>query len=516
MKKFLEVYDNFVKGAISGWDRIRFRGTLRWLSNTIGINTYLNTRSILLKDFGTWSESITREVRYACEQQSKLLDIPIQYLPSSSVDKEALARKIMEERKIETGPICMFSVVEPCIAPVLRRDKESKTLELEIVRRKCSWIYQYWNDEELGFGHTRLQTWVPLGVTVCINGRHRLERQLISEGIDYEKSGNCFTHISDLARAAELIDLQQQTQWSGLLNDLVLRNCPQINNIFGNDMFEYYWSVEESEWATDLMFNSHEDLDIFFPKLARHGLTTADSLAVMRFLGRTQKGRRPNEVRSDYRHRHEGVCVKHRVNNNSVKVYNKSGSVLRVETTINNTREFKVYRNPNDDATRPPSWQRMRKGVSDFHRRSEISQACNERYLDHLAAADVIDETLQELVSDSCKRTRRKGKPHRALNLWNDEDYNTLQFLARGENCINGFTNRQLRESLWKEPKNLDEQKKLSGRATRRIRLFRAHGLIRKVPNANRYHLTEKGRKITSAILAASNVNTQQLMELTA
>lgn len=516
MKNFLEVYGKFVKGAISGWDRIRFRGTLRQLSNVSGVNTYLNSNSILLKDFYTWSSEITKNIRFACEEQAKTLDIPMYYLRSSATDKEELARKIMTERKIETGPICMFSVVEPCIAPKVSGNKATKKVELKIAHSKCIWIYQYWNDEKLGFGHTRLQTWLPLNVTICINGRHWLERQLISEGICYEKNGNCFTHIADLNRAAELVGIQQQTQWAELLNELLLRNCPSINTVLGNSGVCRYWSADETEWATDVLFNKEQDLDALFPKLAHHGLITADSLAVMRFLGRTQKGQRPNEVRSDYRKRYEGVCVKHRVNNNSVKMYNKAGSVLRVETTINNTRGIKVYRRPNDDPTRPLSWQKMRKGVSDLHRRAEVSQACNERYLSHLAAADVIDETLHELVSDSCKRTRKKENTHRALNLWNDEDYKTLQFLARGENCVNGFTNRQLREALWKEPKNSEEQKKLSGRATRRIRLFRAHGLIRKVPNANRYQLTEKGRKITTAILAASNVNTQRLVALTA
>lgn len=36
--------------------------------------------------------------------------------------------------------------------------------------------------------------------------------------------------------------------------------------------------------------------------------------------------------------------VKHRVDENSLKMYNKQGRVLRVETTINNPRRPYVYR----------------------------------------------------------------------------------------------------------------------------------------------------------------------------
>lgn len=515
MKNFMRMYAKNIRGAISGWDRLRFRGTIRWLANTAGINSYLSTRGILLKDFGKWAESITAQVRSQCAQQARDLDVPMIYLPSSSSDKEARARKIMEERKIETGPICMFSVVEPCSSPLLKGNKATKKLELRMAPRKCVWIYQYWNDEQLGFGHTRLQTWLPLSTTICLNGRHWLERQLLREQIVYVKDGNCFTHIEDYEKAAELIEQQHETEWSRLLEELVARNCPGFNTILGDYPLEYYWSADDSEWATDIVFRSTCELDNLFPKMARYGLLTANRPAVMRFLGRSLKGCRPNEVHSDHRTRYEGLRLKHWVNSNSVKMYNKAGNVLRTETTINQTREFKVYRHPDDDKERPASWQKMRKGVSDLHRRAEVSQASNERYLDHLASANIA-ETLQETAGDICKRVRKDGKSHRALIPWNKDDYRTLQFLASGEHQLNGFVNKQLREALYGKSKDVSLRKKQSGQTTRRIRLLRAHGLIRKVPGSNRYQLTAKGRKVSAAILAASSADTEQLMNMAA
>jgi hypothetical protein len=515
MKNFMEMYNKIICGAISGWDRLRFRGTIRWLSNGSGINSYLSYRNILLKDFSKWAESITAKVRSKCAMQAEHLDIPLIYLQSASIDKEARARQIMAERNVETGPICMFSTVEPCLSALLKGNKATKKLELNMAPRKCIWIYQYWNDEHLGFGHTRLQTWLPLSATICLNGRHWLERQLLSEGIGYVKDGNCFTYIEDYERAATLIEQQHCTKWPQLLDGLLARNCPGFNKILGDYPLEYYWSADETEWATDIVFRSAAKLDALFPKLARYGLLTANSPAVMRFLGHSLQGPRPNEVCSDHRIRFEGLRLKHRINNNSIKMYNKAGIVLRTETTINQTREFKVFRHPDDDVNRPASWQKMRKGVSDLHRRSEVSQSSNERYLDHLASANIA-ETLKETVGDICKRIHKDGKSHRAINPWNEEDYQALQFLARGEHQLNGFTNKQLREALYGKSKNADQLKKQSGQTTRRLRLLRAHGLIRKVTGSNRYQLTTKGRRASTAILAASSADTERLMDISA
>jgi len=289
------------------------------------------------------------------------------------------------------------------------------------------------------------------------------------------------------------------------------------------EAMNYYWSADETEWASDVMFRSARDLDSVFPSLLRFGLISAQSSQVMRFFGKRVgqdgriRGRAPEEITSDLRQRYEGFRLKHWVNRNSVKMYNKAGSVLRIETTINNNRDFKVFRCPNDDESRPASWQKMRKGVADLHRRSQVSQACNERYLDYLASAN-LNETLQKTAGEICSPVVKKGRRHRALNPWRPEDFRILEFLARGENHINGFRNRDL--LVWLYPRDpqgdKDTRRRASARATRRIGLLRAHGLVRKVPKESRYVLSAKGRKVAAAILAASSADTKQLMAMAA
>jgi hypothetical protein len=134
----------------------------------------------------------------------------------------------------------------------------------------------------------------------------------------------------------------------------------------------------------------------------------------MRFLGRhiPASGNIPPrleaEVTSDMKRRPEGVRIKHRLGENAIKMYDKQGSVLRVETTINDVADFKTFRVPEGKPEAEKSWQRMRKGIADLPRRAETSQAANNRYLRALASVD--DTTpLARLTARLCQPLKRHG-----------------------------------------------------------------------------------------------------------
>lgn len=520
--KFTELYHDKLLGVVSGLDRVRFRGTDRSLSNSSGLNKALGWVGVLLKDFGHWAEGMTRELRERCDQQANTLGIPTEYLRKSGVDKEARAREIAREQGTgQDGSICLFSVMECCMAPQVCGNKQSQKLEVQMRPRKCVFVYHYFDHPDVGFGHVRLQTWLPFSVQICLNGRHWLEKQLMARQIGYEKTGNCFPWIEDIEGAQALLDEQLRTNWAGFLNGLVDRTCPGLPRLFMPLKIQHYWSAEETEYATDVMFRSAADLDALFPKLIQHGMRVSDCPAVLRYFGRRGEGsalgKVPNEVQSDCRRRHEAVRIKHWVNGDSVKMYNKERCVLRVETTINKPRNFKAFRTPNDDNTKPASWQKMRKGVSDLHRRCEISKKCNERYLDAMSAAQV-ESTLLEIARQACNRTSTHGRTVRGLNPWNDQDFRLLTFLAKGEWNINGLRNADL--CRWLQP-GFDqlaphERKKLSGKATRLLGLLRAHRLIRKVGGTHRYTLTKTGRTFANALVLAATLQAKQLTDLAA
>ena len=309
-----------------------------------------------------------------------------------------------------------------------------------------------------------------------------------------------------------------------MLDKLLLNTCAQLPNVLAPLEFDYYWSADETEWATDIMFSSASSLKEFYPRLLRHAMMVSDSPAVMRYMGHGKpqasekiRGRMPEKIVSDCRRRHEGIRVKHWINNNSIKVYNKTEMLLRIETTINSTREFKVFRSPNDDPRREPSWQKCRKGVSDLHRRCQISNQANERYAQALGTT-VVEDRLKDVLGPACRRVNKKGRRYRALNPWSPQDFQLLSFFCKGELSINGFRNKDLRRFLHGEADHHDpaQLRRRTGRVSRFLTLLRAHGLIRKVPNVNRYVPTEKGCCIATVLLYASNVGIKALTELAA
>jgi hypothetical protein len=395
-----------------------------------------------------------------------------------------------------------------------------KKLELQHRFRKCLHIYHYFIDPQFGFMSARIQTWFPMSIQVCINAREWLAQQMDQQRIGYHKRDNCFTWLEDLPRAQELMDRLLRSSWSVILNKISGQLNPIHNELFDQFPAMYYWSVYQSEWATDIMFKSPDRLAKIYPQLLRHAMTTFQSPDVMRFLGRKipPRGNIPHafagEVLSHLKERPEGIRIKHWVGINHIKLYDKQGSDLRVETTINDPHDFKVFRLKEGDPNADLDWLPLRKGIADLYRRAEVSQAANNRYLNALACANDT-QPLGALTEKLCRPTSWKGKRVRAINPYAPDDLALLTAVSRGEFNINGFRNRDLRNILHSQDKELTTKQKRSQSAavTRKIRLLRAHGLIKKVQKTNRYLLTTDGSKAITALIAALNASSDLLMK---
>jgi hypothetical protein len=226
-------------------------------------------------------------------------------------------------------------------------------------------------------------------------------------------------------------------------------------------------------------------------------------------------GKFAGELNSSLKARPEGLRIKHFVNGNSLKLYDKQGSVLRVETTINHPDQFKVWRARENDPVHKKAWRVLRRGLADLPRRAQVSHAANERYLNALA---VVDEKtpLGNEAQMICQPVRKDGQSYRALNPWSDKDGRLLEIVNRGEYAINGFRNRDLRALLYSTKATESEQKRRAGAVTRKLRLLRAHGMIRKVSGTHRYMVSERGRRIITALLSARQADVEQLTALAA
>jgi hypothetical protein len=519
---FLNRFGNSITGVLSGFDRLRLRGTLRHLFQPTVMEAYLNACRVLIKDFGTFAQGLTARIKAAADASAEQAGRPFRYLSSSQISKEALARQIARQDGVTSGLIAIFSALENCLSYSVRGDRQTKHIHLVLEPRKCLHLYPYFLHDELGLCHVRVQTWFPFTVDLCLNGRDRLARQMDQAGLAYRQRDHCFVWVEDAPRAQSLLDQQLRTDWPHLLGRLLDQAHPLHKEICRPIAQTYSWTARASEYATDLLFGDPSSLAALYPRLVHHGLRTFASPDVMRFLGRnipTTHGRvNPlftGEVISDLKHRPEGIRVKHSVKGNSVKMYDKEGSVLRIETTINKTEEFKVYRAKQGEPGGQKSWRPLQRSVGELWRRAEVSAAAHRRYLEALAS--VTEKTpAGEASAGVCRAVIKDRRRHRALNPWSEKDAALLEAVSRGEDAINGLRNRDLRQHLWAKAGPDKEERRRAAAVTRQLRLLRAHGLLRKVSGTHRYVVTEGGRKIITALLAARQADVEQLTALAA
>lgn len=523
MKEFIARYHEKIAGTLSGFDRLVFRGSLRTIAFVEGMGRYLQRSGVLLKDFGQHVERVTAQMKKASLAEAQREGRPIEYLSSSKVSKEELAQSIADRDGIESGLICTFKCVEPCRTFDIHRNADERKLELVSRLRKCQFIYQYRIHPLFGFMSARIQTWFPFPIQICINGRECLRRQLDLAGIDYVAAGNCFPWVERWDEAQRLLDEQLRTDWPSVLGKIAEELNPIHPEIFQGYPVNYYWTTYQSESATDIVFQHAADLERLYPRLLHHAITCLGSVDVMRYLGKRVRldGRVQNkfvgEIVTTLKERREGIRIKHNVNGNSVKMYDKAfteyGNVLRVETTIHNCSDLRVYRPAERDTNGPKSWRRMRKGVADLHRRADLSRKACQRYLDAFSTVDD-DTTLEELIAR--KHTMWHGQRVRALRPF-DQDQPLLAALVRGEFAITGLRNRDFQRLLFSNPPNSPkEARRRSAWVSRQLRLLRAHGLITKINGTHRYLPTILGRKLGTAVLAALHATISKLSPIAA
>ena len=520
MHEFIAQHRDQVTGTLSGFDRLVFRGTLRSIAYAEGMQHYLHHNDVLLKDFGAHVESVSSRLKAASVEQAERAGRPVEYLASSRTSKEERAREIATRDGIDEGLIAILKCVEPCRTFDIHRNHKEKKLELVSRERKCLFLYRYWIDPLFGFMNARIQTWFPFSVQICMNGRDWLAQQMNREGLAYVAVGNCFPWIERWDQAQRLMDQQLTTAWPELLDSIAQRLNPLHEVIFEKHPVRYYWSTYQSEWAIDIVFRKPADLRRLYPRLIRHGITTLKSEDVMRYLGKrlSPTGQIPQsfngEIMSNVRRRDEGVRIKHMINGNSIKLYDKAftatGAVLRAETTIQNGSDLRVYRTAEADPAGPLSWRPMRKGIADLHRRAELSRKAAERYVDAYA---VIDDThtLDELLTRLRQPTTWRGHRVRALRPF-DEDRHLLSAISKGEFALTGFRNRDLQQLLFSHPcTSPKEARRRSAWVTRKLRLLRAHGLILKINGTHRHQISPAARNAITAILTALRSTIQDL-----
>lgn len=500
MERFMKRHQNRIIGSIAGFDRILFKGNISSICHIGGMDRFLSSQRVLYKDFGRFAQKISDQIKTHAQEMAKQHQRPFIYIASSKQSKEETARAIMEKDNIKEGLICVLTCVEPCQSFTIRKDGARKEIYLAAAERKCLHVYYYLMDREFGFMHVRLQTWLPLTIQVCMNGREWLSCEMARSGINYKRDKNCFPWIEDLEKSQALMDKLSERKWKKFLDAFARRMNPWLNPKGDLVLKPYYWTMRASEYATDIMFKDQQSLEEIYPALIRYSIEELGTEDVLRFLSRINPHYK-SEVRSSLQRRGEGLRVRHWVEENSIKMYNKAGNILRIEMTINNPKRFKVRRRITTNGEEAVRWMWMRKGIADISRRVQVSRAANERYLQALG---VVGEPTpsHKLFDTVSKRVDRNKTSYRALRPISPEEARLFRAVMKGEHQIQGIRNQDIRKSLYPESeRHAATRSKSSSRSTRLLRLLQAHQLIHRVPTTNYYRITKKGHEIMGTAL---------------
>jgi hypothetical protein len=291
---------------------------------------------------------------------------------------------------------------------------------------------------------------------------------------------NAFSHIDQPDRAQALADRFARLGWVEILR----RWAALVNPLLSQDWLrhgEYYWVIDQAEYSTDLLFAKPADLADLYPRLLEHASLKFSAPDILAFLGRRLCPRFDGEVLTICKKdRQPGARIKHRVKNNWLKMYDKFGQILRIETVINQPREFKVRRRRVRDGQAQMRWCPMNKGVANFYHYQAVARAANNRYLEALAVVDPPKASTKQLDRVS-KPAKFHGRRRRALNLLHAEEQKLFLAVLRGEYRLQGLRNRDVALPLFGPvPSDPAKKRQRTARVSRLLQLLRAHGLLPK------------------------------------
>jgi hypothetical protein len=277
---------------------------------------------------------------------------------------------------------------------------------------------------------------------------------------------------------------------------------------------EYYWVIDQAEYATDVMFRDHGALKELYLNMQKHAAICTQAEDIMSFMGRKLHGSFRGNITTDAKARIDITRVKHVVKGNWIKMYNKHGIVLRIETVINRPQEFRTFRLSRRNK-KGGGWVPLPKRISSMSRYAQIGLRANSAYLEALTEVDDPTPVYQKL-DRLCEPQKLAGQRVRGLNPLRKKDLHLFEAVTRGEHFVNGFKASMIAIRLGIEyPKEQRERKRQVAKVNRKMRLLRGHGLIARIPHSQRYRITSIGIGMMNAFIdLRSHTLPQKLKEV--
>ena len=435
-----------------------------------------------------WSERLVEHAKQFAQQAGR----PYVYR-TGSFKKEQWAEGLLREQPIEQGLIGVLCTQETCNSfALIPGDKRPRFVSRPRQQRV---LYYYFLDPQLGLIHVRLQTWAPFTLQVYVNGHSWLTQQLLRLRLGFVIKDNAFVQLDDPEAAQRQADRFAKLDWPKLLN----RYARQVNPLLHDELARYRvrWFTDQAEFATDLLFKSPAALAGLYQKLVQFATVTFTPKDILSFLGRKWDRRFDGDVQTNVKtDRLLGTRIKHRMSRNWLKMYDKFGVILRVETVINRPQEFSVFRTRfHRDGKTSQGHFPMNKDTGSLVHYQEQAMACNRRYLDALAVVDDPAPAYEQLR----RLTEPKvvaGRSSAGFNPARREDIRLFAAVLEGDLIARGFRNRDIRSSLFGDAAATGHRE--SAAVGRLVKRLHHRHMVAKIPRTRRWRMTDSGRRLLS------------------
>jgi hypothetical protein len=493
LSRFVSKFTSLIVAVLSCFDRVIFKGHLA-LAAPCELEYFVDCvlkvrRTDFMKTLAPqYSDRLIEHAQGWAQKSGRTYEYR-----TGQFRKDEWAQNLIRDQGISEGLVGILCTQETC--PSFTLVPGPKRPQFVSRSRQQRVLYYYFLDPQFGLIHVRLQTWLPFTVQVYVNGHEWLAQQMVQKKLGFVQQHNAFTQLDDPKEAQRIADRFAKLNWPRILD----RWADQVNPLLRKLLHGYsvHWVVDQAEYATDLLFQSRAALAGLYRALLDYAVRTFTPKDILTFLGRKWDRRFDGEVHTHYENeRWFGTRIKHRMKTNWLKMYDKFGLILRVETVINSPKEFWVYRTQRHrDGTSSAGYYPMTKSVASLVDFQDQALACNRRYLDALAVVDdpapaypdLRQLTEPKLVGD---------RSHAGFNPARRDDVRLFNAVLDGDHIARGFRNADIRAPLFGILPKDDERRRASAAVGRLLKRLHVRHLVAKIPRTRRWRVTEHGRHL--------------------
>lgn len=479
LQSILEKLESHINFSYSCFDRVVLRGYLPklWVEGSV---------ILLLRNLGFKKHSngvlktLTDQLNTHIKKTAEKLNIKIHWWGKEEKEKyhskinlvQDLYNKEINKTRKTDKVICIIKSLENT-RTFANKEIKTKAGKLFTKMYSCfkfvSHYYIYIHDKDLGLCYLKISSYMPFVSEFYFNGHNYLKQQFDIYEVDYKTKDNSFVKVSDTSFLKTLVEsfkpsiaLDRISYWM----DTFFR-FDKGNRSTRSKLLTHNWFTYQTEISSNIIFKSAKFANSFFQRVLQkhHTIGYPDRLA--KIFGLSKPVNNSKSTQNKYSVQ---ACIKHWLEKNSIKCYNKSGCLLRVETTINNPELPGLKLKKQACMLQAYYWYGLK---------------CNSRYFKTLADIDISSVSSEQFEKYQKSLITEKGIRVAAPDL-RKESQVELYGILLSETCLAaGFRNKDLRAKLSDNAK--------TAKIAYELRKLRERGAIKKIKNSHYYQLTEEG-----------------------